>query len=117
MSYPERGIKTMSHHTIDFEKWSELAKTDPQAFERLRRQFLLSALNRIDSNKRHKFECLQWRLDQIRHTTKTPLSACMKISQLMWTSFEELRQHYSDDTVMADSPKKSATILPFQTSN
>ncbi len=108
----------MKQHVIDFEKWSELAKTDPQAFERLRSQFLLAALNQIDSSKRHKFECLQWRLDQIRDMTKTPMSACIKISQLMWTSFEELRQQYGEDnTPLIESKKKSATILPFQPLN
>ncbi len=103
--------------TIDFEKWAELARSNPAAFEKLRSQFLSNALNRITDSKRHKFECLQWRIDKIRQTTKTPLSACIKISQLMWSSFEELQQQYQNDDILEKITvrrHKSATILPFQ---
>jgi hypothetical protein len=106
--------------TIDFDKWAELARSDPQAFEELRSQFLNNALNRISKAKRHKFECLQWRVDKIRQTTKTPLSACIKISQLMWTSFDELQQQYNDEYSLDKIPtklSKTATILPFQVPN
>jgi len=106
------------HNTINFDKWAYLAKSDPKAFELCRSQFLKNALQHIDKNKRHKFECLQWRIDQIRLTTKTPLSACVKISQLMWTSFEELHRQYHDDyqDLVSLTPQKTATVLPFKTS-
>jgi len=106
-----------NHHTINFDTWSELAKSDPDAFETLRNEIISKALDRIDTPKRHKFECLQWRIDQIRLTTKTPLSACIKISQLMWTSFEELHDQYYDvpnSPIMSITPRRSATILPFR---
>ncbi|MFV2059426.1 MAG: DUF3135 domain-containing protein [Gammaproteobacteria bacterium] len=107
----------MRRYRVDFDKWAELARRNPQAFEKLRSQFLANALNHITDSKRHKFECLQWRVDKIRQTTKTPLSACIKISQLMWDSFDELQQQYTDEnsyTNKASQPDKSAKILPFQ---
>ncbi len=108
------------HCMINFDKWAELAKTDPIAFEKLRSQFLTNALSRIAKPKRHQFECLQWRIDTIRQTTKNPLFACIKISQLMWSSFEELNQKYNDDysqPAISTIPQKTATILPFHTQN
>jgi len=103
--------------TIDFDKWAELAKSNPEAFEALRSQFLNNILSQIAEPKRHKFECLQWRIDQIRFTTKTPLSACIKISNLMWSSFDELHsKYYTDNSKITEPtmPKKTATILQFQ---
>jgi len=108
----------LDKNKIDFDKWAELAKSNPHAFEKLRTQFLTNAVNRVSKPKRHKFECLQWRIDKIRQTTKTPLSACIKISQMMWTSFDELQlQYYADFSNLSPPPTqtKNATILPFQT--
>jgi hypothetical protein len=104
---------------IDFDKWAELAKINPDAFEKLRSQYLTNVLNKIAEPRRHKFECLQWKIDQIRHTTKSPLSACIKISNLMWSSFDKLAEQYdhteSDCVLRAETPHKTATIMPFQT--
>ncbi len=104
-------------NTIDFDKWAELAQIDPHAFEELRTQVLSNALNKIDKQRRHKFECMQWRIDQIRQTSKTPLSCCIKISQLMWSSFDKLVLQYYDEATQKNTTaitKKSATILHFK---
>ncbi|VAW94931.1 hypothetical protein MNBD_GAMMA22-1700 [hydrothermal vent metagenome] len=104
-----------NQNSIDFDKWVELAQINPKAFEELRTQVLEIALSKIDKRRRHKFECLQWRIDQIRQTSKTPLSGCIKISQLMWSSFDELiLQYYDDQQDLNASAKKNATILPFK---
>ncbi len=104
-------------NTIDFDKWAKLAQVDPHAFEELRAQVLSVALNKIDKQRRHKFECLQWRIDKIRQTSKTPLSGCIKISQLMWSSFDKLVLQYYDNAKQQNitaPAKKNATILPFK---
>jgi len=105
------------HLGIDFEQWAELAQKDPDAFEKCRAQLLAIALNRIPTTRRHKFECLQWRIDSIRYKTKTPLFACMKISQLMWSSFDELQRtcnRVNSNVSLLTKKQKSATVISFR---
>ena len=109
-----------THLGIDFDQWAALAQKDPDAFEKCREQLLSIALNRISPTRRHKFECLQWRIDHIRHKTKTPLFACIKISQLMWTSVDELQRSYttlSGNVSTLTKKQKSATVIPFRARN
>lgn len=69
---------------IDFDEWAALAKTDPQAFEARRRAVIEDALNQSQPKNRQRLECLQWKIDQIRDRAPNPLSACVKISDMMW---------------------------------
>jgi hypothetical protein len=75
------GIDT---HEIDFDTWSELARTDPERFEALR----LAAIERVIAGapveNRDRLRRLQWRIDQERRLARTPLAACMRISRMMW---------------------------------
>ena len=107
----------LKHLGIDFDQWVALAQKDPDAFEQCRAHLISIALNRITATRRHKFECLQWRIDAIRHKTKTPLFACIKISQLMWSSFDELQRSYNTlnhNVSFLTKEPKSATVIPFK---
>ena len=69
---------------FDFDDWANLARTDPQAFEARRKTLLDAAIDRAPAARQQRLRGLQWRVDQIRRTSSTPLGACMKISYLMW---------------------------------
>lgn len=73
-------------YKIDFEEWSALARSDPDAFEARRRQAIEALIQSAPAHRQERLRGLQWRIDQIRRTSKTPLAACLRISQLMWDS-------------------------------
>ena len=85
---PETNKKPANVHKpqIDFDLWADLAKTDSKAFEAKRSEYLEKALLKIPTAKRERARCLQWKIDQVRNQADTPMSACVKISEMMWDS-------------------------------
>lgn len=71
---------------IDFEEWSALARSDSDAFEARRAQTIKEFIDSVPAERRERLRRLQWRIDQLRRTSKTPLAACVRINRLMWES-------------------------------
>lgn len=71
---------------IDFETWARLAQEDPEAFEQRRLEAIAEVIDSAPEQSRERLRCLQWRIDQERRLARTPLAACMRISQMMWRS-------------------------------
>lgn len=69
-----------------FDEWSALAKSDPQAFERHRRQVIDRAIHAAPAQRRQQLRRMQWKLDQIRSTSRTPMVACLRMNRLLWES-------------------------------
>ncbi|WP_455210902.1 DUF3135 domain-containing protein [Kaarinaea lacus] len=107
---------------FDFDMWSELSKKDPEAFEAMRQKMVQDFIGSVPENKQHRLRCLQWKVDKVREKQKTPLAACVAISDMMWDSLERLNQLYYDyenvtklkDGKRVLTPLPSATILDFQ---
>ena len=85
---PELENNPASHTfpKIDFDEWAGLAKSDPESFEARRREIIESAIARSKPEQQQRLRCMQWKIDQIRDRSPTPLSACVKISNMMWDS-------------------------------
>ncbi len=73
---------------FDFDHWATLARQDPAAFERHRRVAIVRLLRSVPVSRRRRLRGLQWRIDQVRRTSRTPLAACIRISQMMWESVQ-----------------------------
>lgn len=71
---------------IDFDTWSELARNDPEAFEKMRLEAIAAVIESAPEANRERLRRLQWRIDQERRLAHTPLAACMRISRMMWRS-------------------------------
>lgn len=103
---------------IDFDHWSELAKSDPDSFEQLRDRTLKACISRSSTAHQERLRCLQWRIDQIRSQSGTPLAACVKISGIMWDTFNRLGKVYNDlEQHNAGIPlpvRPKAKLLPFK---
>jgi len=69
---------------FDFSEWSELANSDPEAFELRRQQAIEQAILAMPDNKQKRIRGLQWRIDQERRMAKSPMAACIKLSNMMW---------------------------------
>lgn len=118
-----------NNNNFDFEKWSRLANTDPEAFEQHRSQVINNFIQDLPEERQQRIRCLQWRVDGIRRTSKTPMAACIEISRMMWDSVKgesgllsalyhlQSVTGYSsvenDDDFNINFPTKSATILTF----
>jgi hypothetical protein len=104
---------------FDFDKMMNLANNNPEQFEEIRQQLIADFIKSIPKEKQHRMECLQWRIDQTRAQAKTPLAACMAITEMMWESFEQLNTLFmemkdSDSTVRLNVAMPTADILPFK---
>ncbi len=73
-----------SHLAIDFDHWSDLANSDPEAFEARRNQLIEEVIRRAPSHRQQRLRGLQWRLDRVRERSQTPMAACIRISEMMW---------------------------------
>lgn len=69
---------------IDFDHWSDLASSNPEAFEAHRNRLIEDAIRNAPAHRQHRLRCLQWRLDQVRSRAHTPLAACIRMSEMMW---------------------------------
>jgi hypothetical protein len=72
----------------DFDAWATLASTDPEAFERLRSRVINRAIQRAPARRRQRLRQLQWQLDQIRATSRTPMLACLRMQRMLWLSID-----------------------------
>lgn len=72
--------------SFDFDRWSSMAKQDPERFEQMREQLLGQMIEQSPDSIKHRMQGLQWQIDQIRNQSPTPMASCLKISTMMWNS-------------------------------
>ena len=72
---------------LDFDEAMELARTDPEAFERYRQAVIEALIARAPERNRQHLRRLQWRIDQERKRASNPTAACVRLYQMMWESF------------------------------
>ncbi|MCG6886771.1 MAG: DUF3135 domain-containing protein [Proteobacteria bacterium] len=99
---------------FDFEQMSELARTDPASFEQMRSHLLDDCIARSSTAHQVRLRRLQWRVDRLREQASNPLSACVQISDLMWTTFNQLGQAYRNTGNPPAATRHSAKILPLK---
>lgn len=71
---------------FDFEHWSSLASQDPVAFEARRHELIEGVIRTAPPHRQPRLRGLQWRLDMVRQRSRTPLAACIRMSEMMWDS-------------------------------
>lgn len=72
---------------FDFSHFAELAKTDPEAFERARERLIDELIEQAPAGQRRRLRGLQFRIDMERRRAKTPYAACVSVSRMMWETF------------------------------
>ncbi len=73
-----------AQHNFDFESWSALASNDPESFEARRARAIEDAIRRAAPRTQQRLRRLQWKLDQVRRASATPMAACIRMNQMMW---------------------------------
>lgn len=71
---------------FDFDEWKDLASIDPDAFERRRQAVIDEFLSSVPESRQRRLRGLQFRIDMERRRARTPMGACIRISQMMWDS-------------------------------
>jgi hypothetical protein len=109
---------------MDFDAWMAMAKDDPEAFEAMRRAAIEEVIEKAPEASRVRLRSLQWRIDQERRLARTPLKACIRISNMMWRNvmgpgglherFVELQGLLGGDSPMPGrKPRVSAEVVAF----
>lgn len=68
---------------FDFDAWAELARTDPSSFEAQRLEQIESLLAGLPEERREILRRYQWLIDRDRERAKTPLGACLRLSEML----------------------------------
>jgi hypothetical protein len=112
-------------HLIDdnFDYWLALSKKKPEVFEVRRAACIEALISSAPDSQQPRLRGLQWQIDLKRKRAKTPMAACITISNMMWDRvlgegglLESLRQTRSPTLVKEQEDEEmldSASILPF----
>lgn len=103
---------------FSFDFWAKLSRDDPASFEHARKLMVASLIESAPAPAQQRLRGLQWQIDHLRERTATPLSACLKISNLMWGRVlgEGGLVENIDNLTNQQSPRPraSAKILPIR---
>jgi hypothetical protein len=68
----------------NFDDWVALGSSDPIAFEERRRRVIEEAIALAPQHMQPRLHALQWRIDMERGRASNSLSACIRLSRMMW---------------------------------
>lgn len=108
---------------MSFDDWAQLARTDPATFEARRNACIEQLIARAPADRQRRLRGLQWQIDQIRHCAPTPLSACVRMSHMMWESvlardglLDRLEQFSGRRAMSPPRPRSTGRVLAFRRS-
>lgn len=103
---------------INFDQWSDIAKTDPETFEAMRIEVINTFIDSAPLASQPRLRGLQWQIDCLRAKSSNPLSACIKISKMMWESLQQMgdvtQNLANKNQACPASTPTEATILSFR---
>jgi len=106
-----------SNPSFDFDSWAALARNNPQAFEIKRKKIIEQAILQASPQRQPRLRCLQWQLDQIRNTARTPLAASIRMQRMLWEKLAGdtgLLACLQGSAGPASQRRQTATILHFR---
>lgn len=112
-SAPEKRRVTLIE-LPDFDELVKLYKTDPEAFERLRKDLCDQLIESAPERIRQRLRGIQFKVDMTRRKARTPLSACLSLSKMMQDSLMELQAVLNNPgEFLRQHATTEATVLPF----
>jgi len=106
------GVVTNMSSWPDFNRLMELARQNPEELEKLRHNHVEAIINAAPEEYRRRLRGLQFHIDCKRRTHKTPLSACIDISNMMHDSLARLNRALNGGYPEQAAPN-SARVLRF----
>ena len=112
------GFLYMSTRLPAFEVLLDMARNNPEGLETLRQQLTQAVIDgaQNDANRR-RLEGLQFRIDMERQRARTPLSATIRLSEMMCQSLADLHRSMVERTETREPARSNASgarILPFR---
>ena len=108
---------TPSVQEFVFDSWAQLAQQDPDEFESKRKAYIQQYIEELPLERRERMQRLQWRIDMERQRASNPMSACLRLYQMMWDSFAGelglINTLKEPDNFIERKLQKKAKILPF----
>lgn len=104
---------------FDHSEWQELARTNPEEFERRRLALIEDVIASAPPDIQRRLRGLQFKVDVERGRATNPLSATLRISRMMWESFADLREQLNqlstgNYTAPRESSRTDAKIIPLK---
>lgn len=109
-------MNTLHREPWDFNDWMTLSRSDPIAFEERRRRVIEEAIARAPQHMQPRLRARQWHIDIERSRTRNPLSACIRLSNMMWKMVcgrQGLMAAIDNLTGDAHFPRQSANVILF----
>ncbi len=107
----------MKQEMPNFDTLLDLATNDPEQLEVIRNQLAQKTIDEAPESFRQRLMGLQFQIDSTCKLSKTPLAACIRLSEMMHNSLEELRKavHCPKQTTALANPDTplNAKILDF----
>lgn len=118
---PDKEVQAEDLEKFEFDEWKELYESDPELFDRYRKQLLEHQIAIAPESARPRLQGLMFQMEAEARRSPTPISYSMRLSAMMMDSFDELRQKLALltgtkadlDKAMQQEPQ-SADIIPFE---
>ena len=101
----------------DFDAWAALAKSDPEAFEAKRAEVIEAFIQSAPPENQQRLRGVQFRVDMERARASNPLSATIRISNMMWSAFGDLRDALDRSVNGELGGAASAAAAPVRTAD
>lgn len=95
----------------DFDELAEMAQQNPDQLEALRLQMIEETISQAEEHKQRKLRGLQFHIDMEIRRAKSPMAACIKISEMMHHSLQNLRASLTSDAEQANATSISSKIV------
>ena len=96
----------------EFDRLTAMAQHNPEQLEALRRQMIEETISQADESIQRKLHGLQFHIDMEIRRAKTPMAACVKISEMMHGSLSNLRSALNDQ-----SNQQESTVITTRVEN
>ncbi len=103
----------MDQDIPSFDTLLQIARSDPEQLEAIRQRLAARTINAAPRALRRRLRGLQFQIDSARGLAKTPLASCIQLSEMMYDSFEELRQALNRPPLEEQAPRPKAEVIPF----
>ena len=94
----------------DFDELAEMAQQTPGELEALKRQIIEETISRAEEHNQRKLRGLQFHIDMEVRRAKSPMAACIKISEMMNRSLSDLRTSLNGEAEQTSSAVISSRL-------
>ncbi len=109
--------KNMNPDLPDVDTLISMAREDPERLELLRRSMMAALIESAPNEQiKKRLRGLRFKIDMERERAKTPMAACITLSEMMHESLAELHRALADPEIRQQNAEK-ADVVEFPKSS